>query len=69
MKTYSINRDGATIWRQGATLDELARVREVDAMLQQIEAHRAILVGERHSIISRACSRGRYAAAKKIAAE
>ena len=65
---YAIKRDSATIWRSGATVEELARVEAIDAQLQQVEAVRRELTAERQILIRRACGRGRYAA-KKLAAE
>lgn len=69
MRNYAISRDGATIWRQGATPDELVRVEAIDAQLAHIEAARAELTRERQTLIGRACKRGRRQSDKKLAAE
>lgn len=69
MRNYAISRDGATIWRQGATPDELVRVEAIDVQLHRIEAARAELSRERQALIGRACKRGRRQSDKKLAAE
>jgi hypothetical protein len=58
--TYAINRDGQTIWREGAKADELARVAQIDTQLESLEWKRAALTNERRLVINRACQRQRY---------
>lgn len=57
---YAINRTRPTLWRAGATPEELARVDEIDRLVADLEAQRAVLVVERLRICNRACQRQHY---------
>ena len=66
--TYAINRDGQTIWREGANAGELARVAQIDTQLEALEWKRATLTNERRLLINRACQRQRYNVRKNSSA-
>lgn len=50
----------STIWRQGATPEELDLVKKWDIQLADLAERRADILNRRSRLVNRACSRQRY---------